>query len=262
MLLCYTGSSRLARNLLQTVVRGWYQRTGRTVQTVDALCRNAQAMHRALMQVLAPFEPPACTARHCTALLHSAQLPPHTTDLYSLGGACGLALAQGDLSVIGECLNTYWAQKKALAGPSAEPPAIAELCAAFRPFVHGLSIGGAGGGGFVLLLTKLPAVQALPLLQAELDAFKTRYAASLASPSATAPTSTVAVAAGVPSPAQLPRSVLVAPASSEPSVASTTSQSSTALEELEELEPGADDILKARFYAAAIDTEGLRFNLE
>jgi len=86
------------------------------------------------------------------------------------------ALLRGDIASVGACLQRYLQQKKRMAGPTAEPPAIAALTAALAPHVHGLSLGGAGGGGFMLIITQRPAAEAQPLIQQSLNALRTQFA--------------------------------------------------------------------------------------
>ncbi|XP_062442094.1 L-fucose kinase [Rhea pennata] len=111
LLLVYTGKTRLARNLLQDVVRNWYARLPGAVQNADALVSTAEE--------------------------------------------CAQALRRGNLPLIGECLNRYWQQKKCMA-PGCEPLAVGRLMDALRPYVYGQCLAGAGGGGFLYVLTKAP----------------------------------------------------------------------------------------------------------
>ncbi|XP_078067282.1 L-fucose kinase isoform X2 [Mustelus asterias] len=111
LLLVYTGKTRLARNLLQDVLRNWYARLPSIVENADALVRNTEE--------------------------------------------CAQAFIKGDLSWIGQCLNTYWQQKKYMA-PGCEPSAVRQIMVVLHPHVHGQSLAGAGGGGFLYLLTKKP----------------------------------------------------------------------------------------------------------
>ncbi|XP_060694261.1 L-fucose kinase isoform X2 [Hemiscyllium ocellatum] len=111
LLLVYTGKTRLARNLLQDVLRSWYARVPSIVENADALIRNAEE--------------------------------------------CAQAFIKGDLPWIGQCLNTYWQQKKCMA-PGCEPSAVRQIMTVLQPHVHGQSLAGAGGGGFLYLLTKEP----------------------------------------------------------------------------------------------------------
>ncbi|XP_035193004.1 L-fucose kinase isoform X1 [Oxyura jamaicensis] len=111
LLLVYTGKTRLARNLLQDVVRNWYARLPSVVQNARALVSNAEE--------------------------------------------CARALRQGDLPLVGTCLDRYWQQKKLMA-PGCEPLAVGRMMGALRPYVHGQCLAGAGGGGFLYVLTKAP----------------------------------------------------------------------------------------------------------
>ncbi|KAI6077531.1 L-fucose kinase [Aix galericulata] len=111
LLLVYTGKTRLARNLLQDVVRNWYARLPSVVQNAHALVSNAEE--------------------------------------------CAQALRQGDLELLGACLERYWRQKKRMA-PGCEPLAVGRMMGALRPYVHGQCLAGAGGGGFLYVLTKAP----------------------------------------------------------------------------------------------------------
>ncbi|XP_022341951.2 L-fucose kinase-like isoform X3 [Crassostrea virginica] len=109
LLLIYTGKTRLARNLLQEVLRNWYARNPNIVETENALVILAQE--------------------------------------------CAHGFIDGDLQKVGSCLDKYWAMKKILA-PGCETPTIAKLMAASRPFAYGMCMAGAGGGGFLYVLTK------------------------------------------------------------------------------------------------------------
>ncbi|XP_030367935.1 L-fucose kinase isoform X3 [Strigops habroptila] len=111
LLLVYTGKTRLARNLLQDVVRNWYARLPSTVQNADALVSNAEE--------------------------------------------CAQAFRQGNLPLIGKCLDCYWQQKKCMA-PGCEPLAVGRMMDILRPYVYGQCLAGAGGGGFLYILTRAP----------------------------------------------------------------------------------------------------------
>ncbi|XP_077374005.1 L-fucose kinase isoform X2 [Festucalex cinctus] len=111
LLLVYTGKTRLARNLLQDVVRSWYAR-------LPAMVDNAQ-------------------------------------QLVSNGDECARACLQGCLSRLGGCLDRSWQHKKRMA-PGCEPASVRAMMEALRPLVLGQSLAGAGGGGFLCLLTRQP----------------------------------------------------------------------------------------------------------
>lgn len=107
--LVYTGKTRLARNLLQDVIRNWYARQPLIVHNCQQLIENAEE--------------------------------------------CARAMQQGDFQKVGQCLNTYWSQKKVMA-PGSEPRIVSEMMRALKPHVHGQCLAGAGGGGFMYVLTK------------------------------------------------------------------------------------------------------------
>ncbi|NWI64307.1 FUK kinase, partial [Todus mexicanus] len=111
LLLVYTGKTRLARNLLQDVVRNWYARLPSAVHNADALVSNAEE--------------------------------------------CAQALRQGNLPLVGKCLDRYWQQKKCMA-PGCEPLAVRRMMDTLQPYVYGQCLAGAGGGGFLYVLTKAP----------------------------------------------------------------------------------------------------------
>ncbi|TRY65154.1 hypothetical protein DNTS_002035 [Danionella cerebrum] len=111
LLLVYTGKTRLARNLLQDVVRSWYAQLPSIVQNAEELVSNAEK--------------------------------------------CAQALREGSLVGLGECMSRYWQQKKLMA-PGCEPAAVRSIMNALQPLSLGQSLAGAGGGGFLFLLTRQP----------------------------------------------------------------------------------------------------------
>ncbi|XP_030780340.1 L-fucose kinase isoform X3 [Rhinopithecus roxellana] len=111
LLLVYTGKTRLARNLLQDVLRSWYARLPAVVQNAHSLVQQTEE--------------------------------------------CAEAFRQGSLPLLGQCLTSYWEQKKLMA-PGCEPLAVRRMMDVLAPHVHGQSLAGAGGGGFLYLLTKEP----------------------------------------------------------------------------------------------------------
>uniref|UniRef100_A0A672YRS4 L-fucose kinase n=1 Tax=Sphaeramia orbicularis TaxID=375764 RepID=A0A672YRS4_9TELE len=111
LLLVYTGKTRLARNLLQDVVRSWYSRLPSMVQNAQQLVANSEE--------------------------------------------CAKACSDGSLSRLGRCLDRSWQQKKLMA-PGCEPASVRTMMEALRPLVLGQSLAGAGGGGFLYLLTREP----------------------------------------------------------------------------------------------------------
>lgn len=63
------------------------------------------------------------------------------------------AIASQDPAAVGACLDTYWAQKKRMAA-HAEPAEVTAMIKVLRPHVHGASLCGAGGGGFLVGIAK------------------------------------------------------------------------------------------------------------
>jgi fucokinase len=113
LLLVYTGRTRLAKNLLQRVLRQWAVRDAAVTRRVAELRANAADM---------------------TA-----------------------ALAARDAAAVGACLSRYWEQKKGMA-PGAEPAEVTALLRLLREagLIHGASLTGAGGGGFMALVLRHP----------------------------------------------------------------------------------------------------------
>ncbi|XP_023564926.1 L-fucose kinase isoform X4 [Octodon degus] len=111
LLLVYTGKTRLARNLLQDVLRSWYARLPAVVHNAHSLVQQVEK--------------------------------------------CAEAFRQGSLPLLGLYLTSYWEQKKLMA-PGCEPLAVRRMMNVLAPHVHGQSLAGAGGGGFLYLLTKEP----------------------------------------------------------------------------------------------------------
>ncbi|XP_041853078.1 L-fucose kinase [Melanotaenia boesemani] len=118
LLLVYTGKTRLARNLLQDVVRSWYSRLPSMVLNAQQLVSNSEE--------------------------------------------CARACSDGSLSRLGQCLDRSWQQKKLMA-PGCEPASVRTMMEALSPLVLGQSLAGAGGGGFLYLLTREPQQQEVVL---------------------------------------------------------------------------------------------------
>ncbi|KAJ7382348.1 hypothetical protein OS493_035625 [Desmophyllum pertusum] len=113
-LICvYSGKPRLAKNLLQDVVRNWYARFPKITANADNLISNAEEAAK--------------------------------------------ALKEGKIEKLGACMNRYRKQKCIMA-PGTEPDAIREMMEALEPLTLGQTLTGAGGGGFIVLLTKEPSM--------------------------------------------------------------------------------------------------------
>eukprot|EP00755_Sulcionema_specki_P010692 Sspe_Gene.7068::Locus_2383_Transcript_1_1_Confidence_1.000_Length_3074::g.7068::m.7068/K05305/FUK; fucokinase len=112
LVLVYTGRARLARNLLQGVLRRWAARLPHVVRTVGELKATAGDMIQ--------------------------------------------AIAHEDLEGMGRALLSYWGQKKEMAGGGVEPAVVSQALEEWKGLYYGANLGGAGGGGFLVLLTKHP----------------------------------------------------------------------------------------------------------
>jgi len=113
MVLIYTGRTRLAKDILQNVLRRWNARLPESVETMQLLTGNAEQ--------------------------------------------CRIALQKGSVAEVGACLDAYWVHKKAMA-VGCEPPECKAMINALKSggIIHGISLCGAGGGGFMACVTKEP----------------------------------------------------------------------------------------------------------
>jgi galactokinase/mevalonate kinase-like predicted kinase len=75
-----------------------------------------------------------------------------------VGGAhtCAEALERGDLEGVGAALTNYHGMKRVMAGEGYDGEVGPALASTLNPFAHGLAYCGAGGGGFLAVLTKVP----------------------------------------------------------------------------------------------------------
>lgn len=107
----YSGRTRLAKYLLQNVVRNWYARFSKITNNAKSLLSNAEEAAK--------------------------------------------ALKEGDIEKFGACWTRYRHQKHLMA-PGSEPEGIKDLMEALKPLSFGQAMAGAGGGGFIFVLTKEP----------------------------------------------------------------------------------------------------------
>ncbi|XP_066935436.1 L-fucose kinase-like isoform X2 [Clytia hemisphaerica] len=109
LVVVFTGKTRLARNMLQDVLRNWNARSPAIVKTARSLIENANETIQ--------------------------------------------ALEEGNLELIGKCLNDCWSNKKKMAH-GCEPLVCRQIMDKIKPYVLGISLAGAGGGGFMCMITK------------------------------------------------------------------------------------------------------------
>ena len=107
LILVYTGQTRLARNLLQSVLRNWY--SGSLSELFDELEENALQAAEAVEQ-----------GRKFLQWTHSF------SSFDSLG----------DLVKLGQCMSLYWQQKLRVA-PGSEPETCRQLIDLLTPYIYG-----------------------------------------------------------------------------------------------------------------------------
>ncbi|KAL8582759.1 hypothetical protein ACOMHN_021871 [Nucella lapillus] len=127
LLLIYTGKTRLARNLLQDVVRNWYARNPFIISTEDSLVLLAQECSHAFID--GDFDKVGQCVGHYWEM--KKRIAP----------GC-------DFDTVGQCVGQYWEMKKRMA-PGCESQTIAQIMRALQPYVLGMCSSGAGGGGFI-----------------------------------------------------------------------------------------------------------------
>lgn len=110
LLLLYTGKVRLARNLLQTVIRNWYARDSTIIECFSKLQR--------------------------------------------LAIDAAAAVLEGDRKELGHCIDKYWSLKKMVAS-GCEPGKVMKLMSSLKNHCLGMSLAGAGGGGYLYALKTL-----------------------------------------------------------------------------------------------------------
>jgi fucokinase len=111
--LVYTGTTRLAKNLLKQVLYRWSKHTPEIIETIHGLVNGAVK--------------------------------------------CRNAIEMNDLDEIGQCVSEYWTYKKVMAGPDSgvEPSIVTNVIEILQEkgLIRGASLCGAGGGGFMVLMT-------------------------------------------------------------------------------------------------------------
>ncbi|CAL4089055.1 unnamed protein product, partial [Meganyctiphanes norvegica] len=109
LFLLYTDKVRLARNLLQTVIRNWYARETNITQSFRSL--------------------------------------------HGLALAAAEAVLNEDLDNLGACVGNYWQLKKCVAS-GGEPLMVTNLMCSLGVHCSGMSLAGAGGGGYMYAIKK------------------------------------------------------------------------------------------------------------
>lgn len=118
------------------MVRSWYSRLPAIVQNAYDLVANSEECARACVE--GETGGTRVTGRPGVHDTHPSVPPP-----------------SGSLPRLGACLDRFWRQKKVMA-PGCEPASVKVMMEALRPLVLGQTLAGAGGGGFLYLLTREP----------------------------------------------------------------------------------------------------------
>jgi fucokinase len=63
------------------------------------------------------------------------------------------AMSEGEWEYLGQLLDRHWELNKVL-DPNTTNAPINRLLADVRPYIHGVKLAGAGGGGFMILLAR------------------------------------------------------------------------------------------------------------
>ena len=161
----FCSKTRLAKFLLQRVLRQWAVRDADVVQVVDVRGGGVLSWGcRCLLTVCRPRFLLHVVRRTCGPRPWRSHKPSWTATSRRSGLDCRrvrvlvmvvsrvvLFTRLTRLTRAGGCAD--WEQKKLMA-PGAEPPAITRLMAAIREHTHGLSLAGAGGGGFMVGIAK------------------------------------------------------------------------------------------------------------
>jgi fucokinase / fucose-1-phosphate guanylyltransferase len=87
----------------------------------------------------------------CLQVLHSIK---------TLAMEMSHAMREGDWAYLGSLLDRHWELNRVL-DPNTTNAPITLLLEAVRPFIHGVKLAGAGGGGFLILLARAGAVEDL-----------------------------------------------------------------------------------------------------
>lgn len=130
---------------MQDVVRSWYSRLPLMVQNAQQLVLNSEESAQACIDGEVLQSDISYISQNAVCQTS------HVIDLTR-------ASSSGSLSKLGKCLDRSWQQKKLMA-PGCEPASVRAMMEALRPLVLGQSLAGAGGGGFLYLLTREPRQQ-------------------------------------------------------------------------------------------------------
>ena len=89
----------------------------------------------------------------------SKEICENLRGLVTNGNKCAEAIRNGRLDVLGECINNHRQHKLTMA-PGSIPKEVNDLILLLTPVCYGMALAGAGGGGFLYILTKEPNIKA------------------------------------------------------------------------------------------------------
>lgn len=118
LLLVHTGKVRLAKNLLQNVIRMWYAREEATTDCFNRLIENSYACKNAILQ-------------GNSLTIQNVAVNVNEFLIGNIDELCG-------------AVDNYWKHKKLIA-PGCEPQMVKNMMHALSDFVYGQSLAGAGG---------------------------------------------------------------------------------------------------------------------
>lgn len=136
LLLIHTGKVRLARNLLQNVIRMWYARDEAIVDCFNRLVENADDCKNAILQ-----------GTFTTLCMKFVKNIDNTFKKWTK-----IYFHSDNFDQLCHAVDVYWCQKKTIA-PGCEPLMVKNLMDALSHLVYGQSLAGAGGLSFCFINT-------------------------------------------------------------------------------------------------------------
>ena len=85
----------------------------------------------------------------------SKEICNNLKELVANGERCANAVKEGNIAKIGECITKH-SQNKLIMAPGSIPKEVNELMTLLNPLIYGGCLAGAGGGGFLYILSKEP----------------------------------------------------------------------------------------------------------
>ena len=83
----------------------------------------------------------------------SNEICENLRSLVKNGNMCAEAIRKGNLNILGDCVNKH-RQHKLVMAPGSIPKEVNDIIVLLSPICYGMALAGAGGGGFLYILTK------------------------------------------------------------------------------------------------------------